>query len=66
MKKQLLEQLQLKAGGSFFVGVNDVHQIKYTRLVVEECIKIIEDYCDNSPEIYGLPLDILEHFGFDD
>ena len=35
---------------------------KFAELIVADCIKIIEGYCETSPEIYGLPLDILEHF----
>ena len=35
---------------------------KFAELIVADCVKIIEGYCETSPEIYGLPLDILEHF----
>lgn len=35
---------------------------RYTKSVVADCIRIVEGYCETSPEIYGLPLDILEHF----
>lgn len=35
---------------------------KFAKLVVADCVKIIEGYCETSPEIYGLPLDILDHF----
>lgn len=31
-------------------------------LIVKDCIQIVEGYCETSPEIMGLPLDILEHF----
>ena len=44
----------------------DIYQVaydkKFAELIVADCIKIIEGYCETSPEIYGLPLDILEHF----
>ena len=35
---------------------------KFAQLIVADCVKIIEGYFDESPEIMGLPLDILEHF----
>ena len=35
---------------------------KLAELIVADCIKIVEGYCETSPEIYGLPLEILEHF----
>lgn len=34
----------------------------FAELVVRDCVEIIEGYFDASPEIMGLPLDILEHF----
>lgn len=35
---------------------------KFAELIVADCIRIVEGYCETSPEIYGLPLEILEHF----
>lgn len=35
---------------------------RLAELIVKECLTIVEGYCETSPEIYGLPLDILEHF----
>ena len=35
---------------------------KFAQLIVGDCVRIIEGYFDTSPEIMGLPLDILEHF----
>ena len=35
---------------------------KFAELIVKDCIFIIDNYCETSPEIYGLPLEILEHF----
>ena len=35
---------------------------KFAELIVADCVKIVEGYFDTSPEIMGLPLDILEHF----
>jgi len=41
---------------------------KFAELIVKDCVNIIEGYCETSPEIWGLPLDVLEHFDmeFDD
>ena len=35
---------------------------KFAELIMKDIIKIVEGYCETSPEIMGLPLDILEHF----
>ena len=35
---------------------------KFAELIVRDCVKIIESYAETTPEIWGLPLDILEHF----
>lgn len=35
---------------------------KFANLIVQDIIKIIDGYVETSPEIMGLPLDILEHF----
>jgi hypothetical protein len=37
----------------------------FAELIVKECVKIVEGYCETSPEIYGLPLEILEHFNME-
>lgn len=34
----------------------------FAELIVKDIIKIVEGYCETSPEIMGLPLDILEQF----
>ena len=34
----------------------------FSKLIVQDCISIVEGYCEDSPEIYGLPLEILDHF----
>ena len=36
--------------------------LKFAELIVQDCVKIVEGYCETTPEIFGLPLDILEHF----
>ena len=35
---------------------------KFAELIVRECVYIVEGYCETSPEIMGLPLEILDHF----
>ena len=39
---------------------------KFAELIVRDCIGIVEGYCETSPEIYGLPLEIMDHFGIDE
>ena len=38
---------------------------KFAELIVQDIIGIVEGYCETTPEIYGLPLDILEHFNME-
>jgi hypothetical protein len=35
---------------------------QFAELIVKDILVIVEGYCETTPEIYGLPLDILEHF----
>lgn len=35
---------------------------KFSLLIVADCVKIAENYCETNPEICGLPLEILENF----
>lgn len=64
----LIEKLSMEAKESVPRGVLGVdkwiqsYNQKLCELIVRECIKIVEGYCETSPEIYGLPLEILEHF----
>ena len=34
----------------------------FAQLIVEECIAKIEEAAESSPELYGVSLEILEHF----
>ena len=36
---------------------------KFAELIVRECISKIEEAAEYSPELYGVALDIQEHFG---
>ena len=61
MNNKLIEKLAVESlvdhGGELIFSKE-----KFAELIVKDCIEIIEGYCETSPEIYGLPLDILEHF----
>lgn len=61
MNNKLLEQLAVQSlvdhrGELIF------SKERFAELIVRDCIEIIEGYCETTPEIFGLPLDILEHF----
>ena len=36
---------------------------RFANLIVNQCLAMIELSADNSPELYGVALDIAEHFG---
>lgn len=36
---------------------------KFAELIVKECISKIEEAAEYSPELYGVALDLHEHFG---
>ena len=68
-----LEQLYLEAAtdtidpnGPFTPEEIIKFKDKFAELIVRDCITIIEGYCETSPEIYGLPLEIMDHFGIDE
>lgn len=44
-------------------ALDDAFTDKFAELIVLDCVKLVEGYCETSPEIMGLPLEILEHFG---
>ena len=39
---------------------------KYAELVIRECIDKIEEAAEDSPELYGVALDLLEHFDIEE
>ena len=57
--KELAEQAEFKTFSP--VGSEEWQKI-FAELIIKDIIFIVEGYCETSPEIYGLPLDILEHF----
>lgn len=38
---------------------------KFAQLIVGECIAKIEEAAEHSPELYGVALDLQEHFGIE-
>jgi hypothetical protein len=62
MKKiPLLEQLAAQSLVEY-KGELIFSKEKFAELIVRDILDIVEGYCETSPEIYGLPLDIVEHF----
>ena len=39
---------------------------KYAELIVKECIIKIEEAAEDSPELYGVALDLMDHFGIEE
>lgn len=39
---------------------------KYAELIVMECITKIEEAAEDSPELYGVALDLMDHFGVEE
>ena len=61
MKKSLLTQLQLEAGGSHYPSINPEIQARFAELIVFECIKIA---VFNGDSATGKA--IKEHFGVEE
>ena len=57
--RELIKQVGTDTGGRW-VAIDNVE--KLAELIVADCVRIVEGYCETSPEINGLPLEILEHF----
>jgi len=38
---------------------------KFANLIIHRCLAMIEASADNSPELYGVALDIADHFGIE-
>ena len=58
LAEQAMVETQHEFGGKYLAFSKE----KFAELIVADCIRIVEGYCETSPEIYGLPLEILEHF----
>jgi hypothetical protein len=61
VNERIFELIQSQNGFSGLVWTEQDKQ-EFAELIVKECIGIVEGYCETSPEIWGLPLEILEHF----
>jgi hypothetical protein len=61
MNERIFELIQAQNGFCGLLWTEEDKQ-EFAELIVRECVKIIEGYCETSPEIMGLPLEILEHF----
>ena len=60
--RELIKQVGTDTGGRW-VAIDNVE--KLAEIIVADCVRIVEGYCETSPEIYGLPLEILEHFNME-
>ena len=63
--KQLAEQATTNIGDEFH-PIDFFDKEKFAELIVKECVSKIEDAAEYSPELYGVALDILEHFGVEE
>jgi hypothetical protein len=68
MKKSLLTQLQLEAGGSHYPSINPEMQARFAELIVRECANELIKWKDEpfpyDPE-FGARL-IKQHFGVEE
>lgn len=70
MNKKLVEDIFLNAGGPHFYPGNRVHNDVLVRLIVEECVNVLEQRADNwrgddaALESRRAAQAIKEHFGF--
>ena len=65
MNQRIFELIQAQNG---FNGLAWTEQDKqeFAELIVKECIAKVEEAAEYSPELYGVALDIAEHFGVDE
>ena len=64
--KQLAEQADYYAYEQYDVKkvpYSVLFNQKFAELIVKECIAKVEEAAEYSPELYGVALDIAEHFG---
>jgi hypothetical protein len=40
----------------------DYYSEKFAELLVKDILVIVENYCETTPEIWGLPVEIVDHF----
>ena len=62
--RELAEQARKKpSGDSWTYRTYGEFEEKFAELIVQECVSKIEEAAEYSPELYGVALDLLEHFG---
>ena len=66
MNKELLTKFQLQAGGSHYPGINPQIQEKFARLIVRECMDIVNDAVDRREPASTYVGKIKEHFGIEE
>ena len=44
----------------------EVAYAKFAELIAKECITKIEEAAEDSPELYGVALDLMDHFGIEE
>jgi hypothetical protein len=63
--KPIIEKLASQAGYNARFCSEDFDLAKYTELVIQECIKTLNDDSVFMPELGGYAFDICEKFGID-
>ena len=61
MNELIFELIQNQNGFSGLSWTEEDKQ-EFAQLIVRECIAKIEEAAESSPELYGVALEILEHF----
>lgn len=46
--------------------ISHVRLKEFAELIIKECVSKIEDAAEDSPELYGVALDLMEHFGIEE
>ena len=57
-----IKNIALQVGGSHYPEVGGAYLEKTVQIVVEDCVKIIEQWSKDDPALHGLILEILKHF----
>ena len=65
MNKELLKNLQLMAGGSFYPDINPDIQERFAQLILLECIDICENGTSTQMTSSGAAGMIKQRFGID-
>lgn len=64
LAEQALEETHRAMGSTCLQeAFDDFYTEKFAEMIVRECVSKIEEAAEYSPELYGVALDLLEHFG---